>query len=617
MSILKSIWFDLSFKIVKFLMSKPKNDVMLMDFPRDENFFVVLLGLIVDLVITAVIFYAYLREKEKEKYLLFWVIAYLLLVFSSLSTLAFYSRILSSEILFKQIFLISASVVFLWGALGLRWGEKFKHKNEFFALIVLVVLVSFLSSFIGKKEWEYSVSLLFVPLFSNIAGIRAVLQAKIMEMPSYRVLGGVLILFGFTPVMYFISAYLPELTYLSLIFEQVVFTSLGMAVFVVILDKYATKSIQTEKLYHAIVDVMNEALVLLDTELKITYINNRFSELMRCRNIDNLFGRKFIDFIPERFHEIVFEKWKSLKDGLCSTYEIEIKDMEGNIHSVIISSAPFTEGNGVFKGSVNIILDVTERRILELELQLASRLAEIGELAAGIAHNIKNPLQGIIFAAELLKKKNVEMNLVDIIIRQAQRINDIINNLQLKAIMDSRTDFQLFDLNFLLKEELTFLQAHRFFKHEIEKDFSFSDEPLYVKGIYSDFSQIFSNIIKNAIDAMYNTEKKVLTVRTYKENGFAIVEITDTGTGIPDDVLPKIWDMFFTTKPTIYTRGDTSEPVGTGIGLATVKRLAEKYNIVIDVKTKVGEGTSFILKIPLAEDKTKVGGNYNDKKNLA
>ncbi len=617
MSILKSIWFDLSFKIVKFLMSKPKNDVMLMDFPRDENFFVVLLGLIVDLVITAVIFYAYLREKEKEKYLLFWVIAYLLLVFSSLSTLAFYSRILSSEILFKQIFLISASVVFLWGALGLRWGEKFKHKNEFFALIVFVVLVSFLSSFIGKKEWEYSVSLLFVPLFSNIAGIRAVLQAKIMEMPSYRVLGGVLILFGFTPVMYFISAYLPELTYLSLIFEQVVFTSLGMAVFVVILDKYATKSIQTEKLYHAIVDVMNEALVLLDTELKITYINNRFSELMRCRNIDNLFGRKFIDFIPERFHEIVFEKWKSLKDGLCSTYEIEIKDMEGNIHSVIISSAPFTEGNEVFKGSVNIILDVTERRRLELELQLASRLAEIGELAAGIAHNIKNPLQGIIFAAELLKKKNVEMNLVDIIMRQAQRINDIINNLQLKAIMDSRTDFQLFDLNFLLKEELTFLQAHRFFKHEIEKDFSFSDEPLYVKGIYSDFSQIFSNIIKNAIDAMYNTEKKVLTVRTYKENGFAIVEITDTGTGIPDDVLPKIWDMFFTTKPTIYTRGDTSEPVGTGIGLATVKRLAEKYNIVIDVKTKVGEGTSFILKIPLAEDKTKVGGNYNDKKNLA
>ncbi len=617
MSILKSIWFDLSFKIVKFLMSKPKNDVMLMDFPRDENFFVVLLGLIVDLVITAVIFYAYLREKEKEKYLLFWVIAYLLLVFSSLSTLAFYSRILSSEILFKQIFLISASVVFLWGALGLRWGEKFKHKNEFFALIVFVVLVSFLSSFIGKKEWGYSVSLLFVPLFSNIAGIRAVLQAKIMEMPSYRVLGGVLILFGFTPVMYFISAHLPELTYLSLIFEQVVFTSLGMAVFVVILDKYATKSIQTEKLYHAIVDVMNEALVLLDTELKITYINNRFCELMRCRNIDNLFGRKFIDFIPERFHEIVFEKWKSLKDGLCSTYEIEIKDMEGNIHSVIISSAPFTEGNGVFKGSVNIILDVTERRRLELELQLASRLAEIGELAAGIAHNIKNPLQGIIFAAELLKKKNVEMNLVDIIIRQAQRINDIINNLQLKAIMDSRTDFQLFDLNFLLKEELTFLQAHRFFKHEIEKDFSFSDEPLYVKGIYSDFSQIFSNIIKNAIDAMYHTEKKVLTVRTYKENGFAIVEITDTGTGIPDDVLPKIWDMFFTTKPTIYTRGDTSEPVGTGIGLATVKRLAEKYNIVIDVKTKVGEGTSFILKIPLAEDKTKVGGNYNDKKNLA
>jgi signal transduction histidine kinase len=74
---------------------------------------------------------------------------------------------------------------------------------------------------------------------------------------------------------------------------------------------------------------------------------------------------------------------------------------------------------------------------------------------------------------------------------------------------------------------------------------------------------------------------------------------------------------FFTTKPTIYTRSDTSEPVGTGIGLATVRRLAEKYNIQIDVKTKVGEGTSFILKIPLAKEQTKVGGSYNDKENLA
>jgi signal transduction histidine kinase len=140
---------------------------------------------------------------------------------------------------------------------------------------------------------------------------------------------------------------------------------------------------------------------------------------------------------------------------------------------------------------------------------------------------------------------------------------------------------------------------------------------LYVKGLYSDFSQIFTNIIKNAIDAMYRTEKKVLTVKTQKDDGFAIVEITDTGTGIPDDILPKIWDMFFTTKPTIYTRSDTSEPVGTGIGLATVRRLAEKYNIQIDVKTKVGEGTSFILKIPLAKEQTKVGGSYNDKENLA
>lgn len=80
---------------------------------------------------------------------------------------------------------------------------------------------------------------------------------------------------------------------------------------------------------------------------------------------------------------------------------------------MIVSSAPFAGEEGVFKGSVNIILDITERRKLEIQLQLASRLAEIGEFSAGVAHNIKNPLQGIIFAAEILKKKNVEPNIVD------------------------------------------------------------------------------------------------------------------------------------------------------------------------------------------------------------
>ncbi|CUU06489.1 PAS domain S-box-containing protein [Candidatus Thermokryptus mobilis] len=583
----------------------------------EVNFLIELVGFTVDLVILGIILYAYLREKEKEKYLLFWVIAYLLLIASVFLTLVFESKIIPRLIFLKQVFSISAGVVFLWGALGLKWGEKFKHKSEFLTLITFAVFVSVLSDFIFSEKWRYIVSLLFILLFFLIAGVRVILHARTAKMPSYRLFGLSLILFGLTTVANFISAISPEFVRLSLFFEQVLLTLLGVSILVIILDKYMVRTIQVEKLYRTVVDVMNEALVLLDTKLKITYINNRFGELMKCRSFDDLIGRKFIDFIPDRFHEIVLEKEKSIEAGLCSTYEIEIKDMEGNIHSVIVSSAPFAGEEGVFKGSVNIILDITERRKLEIQLQLASRLAEIGELSAGVAHNIKNPLQGIIFAAEILKKKNVEPNIVDIIMKQAQRINDIINNLQFKAIMDSRTDFQLFDLNLLLREELTFLQAHRFFKHEIDKNFNFCNEPLYVKGLYSDFSQIFTNIIKNAIDAMYRTERKVLTVKTQKDNGFAIVEITDTGTGIPDDILPKIWDMFFTTKPTIYTRSDTSEPVGTGIGLATVKRLAEKYNIQIDVKTRVGEGTSFILKIPLAEEQTKDGGSHNDKKNLA
>lgn len=300
----------------------------------EVNFLIELVGFTVDLVILGIILYAYLREKEKEKYLLFWVIAYLLLIASVFLTLVFESKIIPRLIFLKQVFSISAGVVFLWGALGLKWGEKFKHKSEFLTLITFAVFVSVLSDFIFSEKWRYIVSLLFILLFFLIAGVRVILHARTAKMPSYRLFGLSLILFGLTTVANFISAISLEFVRLSLFFEQVLLTLLGVSILVIILDKYMVRTIQVEKLYRTVVDVMNEALVLLDTKLKITYINNRFGELMKCRSFDDLIGRKFIDFIPDRFHEIVLEKEKSIEAGLCSTYEIEIKDMEKVISTV-------------------------------------------------------------------------------------------------------------------------------------------------------------------------------------------------------------------------------------------------------------------------------------------
>ncbi len=545
-----------------------------------QNFYITLLGTLSELAILGVIIYSYFRETGRERQLLFWFAGFSLIAIGELFFLLSYLEILKIEI-FERFFQILSAFAFLFGTID------FKQQKIWVLLPItfLVVIISLFGELIFAGKLRYIISFILISPILVFSGFRVILQS--------RILGLTLIIWGILTLFRFIQG-----LSIYFVFREVAITLLGLAILISILDRYRTKEVYVEKLYHTIVDAMNEALILLAPDEKITYINNRFCELMQCANPQNLIGRNFLDFVPERFNEVVRKKTEMIRMGGCDSYEIELKDLKGNIHNVIVSCAPYYDEFGNFAGAIGLILDITEKKRLEIDYQLASRLAAIGELAAGVAHNIKNPLQGIIFVAESLKRKNVEPQLVDMLIRQAEKINAIITNLQFKAVMDSRVDVQVFDLNVILKEELTFLQAHRFFKHEIEKDFQFIEEPLLVRGVYSDFSQIFSNIIKNAIDAMYQTEKKVLTVRTKKNGKFAIVEIGDTGVGIPGDILSRIWDMFFTTKPTFYEkRGD--EPVGTGIGLAVVKRLLEKYNATAEVKTKVGEGTTFILKFPL------------------
>ncbi len=564
-----------------------------------QSFYISLLGVLSEIVVLGAIWFVYLREREKEKYLLFWMIAFSLIFFSEFVIVLFYLQVLKYGILLKQIFQITATFLLMWGVLGLSFREQFRFKGLFAIAVLFIILLCIASEIHFKDRWKYVVSLALIPPVSFFSGLKMISIAKRLKFPSYKIFGFAIILWGIVPISHFIFDYFINKPSYSLLLRYSVVEFIGISILVLVIDRFFAKAIYMEKLYHTITDAMNEALVLLDPEEKIIYINNRFCDLMRCKNPNELKGKSFLDFVPERFKQIVMEKTRMRMLGVSDTYEIELKDMEGGVHNVIISGAPYYDEFGIFKGTIGIILDITEKRKLEIDYQMASKLAAIGELAAGIAHNIKNPLQGIVLVAETLKRKNVEPYWVDILIKQAERINSIINNLQFKAFMDSRTDVQVIDLNVLLREELKFLEAHRFFKHEIEKDFNFTDEPLLVRGIYSDFSQIFSNIIKNAIDAMYSTDRKILTVKTYKDDGFAVVEIGDTGVGIPDEILPKIWDMFFTTKPTIYARkGD--EPVGTGIGLATVKRLLEKYSGKVEVKTKVGEGTTFILKFPIA-----------------
>ncbi len=146
-------------------------------------------------------------------------------------------------------------------------------------------------------------------------------------------------------------------------------------------------------------------------------------------------------------------------------------------------------------------------------------------------------------------------------------------------------------------DELKFLEADLYYKHNIQKYYELSDSLPLIRGIYSDFSQSFINIIRNAIDAMLDSQEKELKIRSYHDHQNIYIEVTDTGCGIKEEDKPKIFEPYFSTKP---IRANGKEPVGTGLGLHMVKLLLEPYKANITFSSRPGQ-TTFTIAIPYQE----------------
>jgi two-component system, NtrC family, sensor kinase len=244
---------------------------------------------------------------------------------------------------------------------------------------------------------------------------------------------------------------------------------------------------------------------------------------------------------------------------------------------------------------------------MEEELRNEQRLAAIGLLASGIAHNINTPLMGIYGAAQLVKMKHPEFDDLDGIITQVERINAIIRNLMWKSRQEQETRLQEIDLNQLLQEELNFLEADLEFKHNVEKHFLFADNIPTILGRYSDFSQSLMNIVRNALDSMHELENKRLFITTAAWDGEIQISVRDTGCGIASENREKIFIPFYTTKP-IVGHGIGEEPTGTGLGLSTVQKLLSPYGVRFEVTSEPQAGTTFTVHIPVAPNSTSAAG---------
>ena len=270
------------------------------------------------------------------------------------------------------------------------------------------------------------------------------------------------------------------------------------------------------------------------------------------------------------------------KDG--STFPVE----------VIITHMPFLDRDY----TLAMVRNMTERKQaeegrqqLQRSLIQSERMATVGIVAAGIVHNLRGPLTSILGYGQLLRKEYPDSPDFEPIISSGQQMSQMIEDILAKS--RQKKSQEPTDLNTLLQRELDFLQANLFFKHEVEKDIRLDEKLPRVECVYTDFSQAFGNLLRNAVDAMYQRETKRLSVVTSSTGKHIVVEVIDTGCGIPEANIPRLFEPFFTTKP---SDGEEGEPVGTGLGLYTVEKLLERHGADIEVESVVDVGTTFRVK---------------------
>ena len=257
------------------------------------------------------------------------------------------------------------------------------------------------------------------------------------------------------------------------------------------------------------------------------------------------------------------------------------------------------------------------------QLIWSEKHAAFGQLVQGIVHNMRNPLSTILGYSHMSQNnlKNVitqfesspheaRSNLrtltehLEQIAHATRRLTDMMNSMLSKIRSDHKEKLQFIDLNSVLHQEIAFFDADISFSHRIKKSIALSGEPIAVYAVPSMISQVFANLIQNAIDAMYHTPNPYLEIKSGIENDFAWFSVNDNGCGIGEEYLARIFDPFFTTKLQV-DRGEGQGPTGTGLGLYICQDMINFHQGRIDVKSPDGRGATFTVYLPLAKSARK------------
>ena len=347
-----------------------------------------------------------------------------------------------------------------------------------------------------------------------------------------------------------------------------------------------------------IVESINVGVLAVDLADRIESWNSQM-EVMYALPRWQALTRPLSQVFPAAFAEEFYRVRQS--SGIHNLYKFRLETPSGESRVVNVAIAPLVTKKFSVIGRLIIMDDITERVELEAQLSQSDKLSSIGLLAAGVAHEVNTPLAVISSYAQMLSKQlqgdPQKGALLEKITRQTFRASEIVNNL-LNFSRTSGSEFTDVDVNKIIHDTLALLE-HQFKTARISVGCEFTEHLPLIYGNAGRLQQVFLNLFLNAKDAM--SEGGTLRIET-KNGDLVSVAVSDTGGGIAQEHIHRIYDPFFTTK----VGNREGQGRGTGLGLSVTYGIIQEHSGKIRVESKPGTGTTFYLDFPLARKAVNV-----------
>ncbi|MBC7074486.1 MAG: PAS domain S-box protein [Syntrophomonadaceae bacterium] len=337
----------------------------------------------------------------------------------------------------------------------------------------------------------------------------------------------------------------------------------------------------SEEMYRRIVETANEGILTINNDNVITFVNTKMAEMLGY-SIDEMIEKPLFDFIHEENHSTVVQHLKRCQQGNSEKYDLEFRCKNGSSLWAIVSANVILDTDGKYLGSLKMITDITERKKMEKQMAHLDRLNLVGEIAAGIGHEIRNPMTSVRGFLQIMreqKKYFEDKEFFDLMIEELDRANSIITEF-LSLAKNKAVELKPHNLNQIIQALSPLIQAEAMVQDKYVK-IELAEVPILLLD-EREIRQLILNLVRNGLEAMPPSGS--LAIETFAIGQEVVLAVQDQGEGIDPELVDKLGTPFLTTKNN-----------GTGLGLAVCYSIANRHDATIDVETSA-EGTTFFIR---------------------